>query len=161
MTRTGLWISWEVGLKHFLKYLLDADWSVCAGNWMWVSSSAFEKLLDSSRFSIIAMAYRLDPKGDYVKRYIPELKNYPREYIHEPWKTPFSSQEGFDCVIGEKYPEPIIDLKRAMETNANRMKKIRESLIESHPHVRPSNEDEIRTFFWIADETLNSIKVQN
>lgn len=128
---------------------------------MWVSSSAFEKLLDSSRFSIIAIAYRLDPKGDYVKRYIPELRNYPREYIHEPWKTPYSSQQGFDCVIGDYYPEPIIDLKRAMETNANRMKQIRESLIESHPHVRPSNEDEIRTFFWIADETLNSVKVQN
>lgn len=105
------------------------------------------------------MAYRLDPKGDYVKRYIPELRNYPREYIHEPWKCPRSSQEGFNCIIGEKYPEPIIDLKRAMVINANRMKHIRESLIESHPHVRPSNEDEIRTFFWIADNTM--IKCQN
>lgn len=65
---------------------------------MWVSSSAFEKLLDSSKFSIIAMAYRLDPKGEYVKRYIPELRNYPREFIHEPWKTPISSQNGFDCI---------------------------------------------------------------
>lgn len=105
------------------------------------------------------MAYRLDPKGEYIKRYIPELRNFSREYIHEPWKSPLSSQRGFDCIIGEKYPEPIVNIKQAMEVNGNRMRKIRESLIESHPHVRPSNEDEIRTFFWIADDT--SIKVQN
>ncbi|CAG9133430.1 unnamed protein product [Plutella xylostella] len=34
LTRGTLWLSWEHGLHHFLKYLLDADWSVCAGNWI-------------------------------------------------------------------------------------------------------------------------------
>lgn len=152
LTRSGLWISWEVGAKHFLKYLLDADWSVCSGNWMWVSSSAFEKLLDSSKFSIIALACQLDPNGDYVKRYVPELRQFPRKYIHEPWKAPIQVQEACECIIGEDYPEPMIDLKRAMQMNSNRMREIRNSLIDSQPHVRPSNEDEIRTFFWINDD---------
>ncbi|KAL7030961.1 hypothetical protein ACKWTF_006847 [Chironomus riparius] len=152
LTRSGLWISWEVGLDHYLKYLLDADWSVCSGNWMWVSSSAFEKLLDSSNFSIIALAYRLDPNGDYVKRYIPELRHFHQKYIHEPWKAPNNVQEACECIIGDDYPEPMIDLKRAMQINSNRMKEIRDSLIDSKPHVRPSNEDEIRTFFWINDD---------
>lgn len=159
MTRSSLWLSWEIGANHFLKYLIDADWSVNAGNWMWVSSSAFEKLLDSSRFSITAMAFRLDPKGEYVKRYVPELRNYTREFIHEPWRTPLSSQQGFDCIIGEAYPAPIVDLANAMEINSKRMKKIRESLIETQPHVRPSNDEEIRNFFWIADD--QAIKVGN
>lgn len=44
LTRGDLWISWEAGLKIFLENLLDADWSVCAGNWMWISSSAFEQV---------------------------------------------------------------------------------------------------------------------
>ena len=82
LTRGGLWVSWEEGVKHFLKYLLDADWSVCAGNWMWVSSSAFEKLLDSSKCTCpIALARRLDPNGEYIKRYIPELRNFPKSYM--------------------------------------------------------------------------------
>ncbi len=42
-----LWMSWEPGLQLFLKHLLDADWSVCAGNWMWISSSAFEDVSHS------------------------------------------------------------------------------------------------------------------
>lgn len=147
-----MWLSWEIGLEHFLKYLLDADWSVCAGNWMWVSSSAFEKLLDSSKCSIIPLAQRLDPHGDYIKRYVPELRNLPSKYIHQPWMTPLNIQNRRECVIGQHYPYPMIDLAVASQINCYKMKQIRDSLIEPQPHVRPSNEDEIRTFFWIADD---------
>jgi cryptochrome len=147
-----MWLSWEIGFRHFLKYLLDADWSVCAGNWMWVSSSAFEKLLDSSRLGIIPLAQRLDPNGEYIKRYVPELRSLPNKYIHQPWMTPIEIQEDYECIIGQNYPRPIIDLAQASQINCNRMKSIRESLIESRPHVRPSNEEEIRTFFWMPDE---------
>jgi cryptochrome len=119
---------------------------------MWVSSSAFEKLLDSSSFSIIAMAYRLDRNGTYIKRYVPELRKVPSNFIHEPWKMSTVLQESVECVIGHHYPQPIIDLQQAMKINSNRMKQIRESLVDNKPHVRPSNEEEIRTFFWIADK---------
>ena len=55
-------------VQVFEKYLLDADWSVCAGNWMWVSSSAFEKVLQCPR-CICPVRYgrRMDPKGNYVR----------------------------------------------------------------------------------------------
>lgn len=138
-------------MQHFLKYLLDADWSVCAGNWMWVSSSAFEKLLDSSKCSIIPFGERLDPKGDYIKRYIPELRHFPTKFIHEPWKAPVGLQEARDCIIGQHYPSPIIDLAVESKINCDRMKAIRETLIDDKGHVRPSSEDEVRTFFWMAD----------
>lgn len=154
LTRTGLWYNWEIGVDHFLKYLLDADWSVNAGNWMWVSSSAFEQLLDSSKCSIIPLAKRMDPNGEYVKRYIPELQNFPKKYIHEPWTAPVEVQEECGCIVGQNYPQPIIDLENASRINCNRMKTIRETLTASAEttHIRPSNDDEIRNFFWIADE---------
>ncbi len=44
LTRGDLWLNWEEGLQFFLQYLIDADWAVCAGNWMWISSSAFEEV---------------------------------------------------------------------------------------------------------------------
>ena len=37
LTRGDLWINWEEGVKVFDKYLLDADWSLNNGNWMWMS----------------------------------------------------------------------------------------------------------------------------
>ena len=56
LTRGDLWLNWEHGLKFFLNYMIDADWAVCAGNWMWVSSSAFEKSLNTS-FSLDPSIY--------------------------------------------------------------------------------------------------------
>lgn len=90
LTRGALWLNWEKGLQHFLKYQLDADWSICAGNWMWVSSSAFEKLLDSSLVNCpVSFGKRLDPNGEYIKRYVPELKMYPKEYMYELYTIVF------------------------------------------------------------------------
>ena len=120
---------------------------------MYVSSSAFEKLLDSSKFGIIALAYRLDPKGNYVRRYLPELRDVPDRFVHEPWKMSLEIQKSSRCMLDLDYPRPMIDLTRAMQINSQRMKEIRNSLIETKtPHVRPSNDDEVRTFFWIAED---------
>lgn len=68
LTRGDLWISWVEGLTHFLKYLLDADFPVCSGNWIWVSSSTFEQLLDCP-LCVCPVSYglRLDPSGEYIK----------------------------------------------------------------------------------------------
>ncbi|XP_053955954.1 cryptochrome-1 [Anastrepha ludens] len=158
LTRGALWQNWEHGLRHFLKYLLDADWSVCAGNWMWVSSSAFERLLDSSRVSCpIAFSKRLDPKGEYIRQYVPELAGVPQEYIHEPWRMPQELQERYECLIGVHYPERIVDLAKMSKRNTLAMQALRHSLIadgapdEGPPHCRPSNEEEVRQFFWLVD----------
>nr|BAF45421.1 cryptochrome precursor [Dianemobius nigrofasciatus] len=153
LTRGDLWISWEEGLNFFLQYLLDADWSVCAGNWMWVSSSAFEQLLDCSHCMCpVNYGRRLDPWGQYIKRYIPELKNYPVEYLYEPWKAPLHVQETAGCIVGKDYPERIIDHQIASEKNRSYMDEIRNRLMNPPPHCRPSSEKETRQFMWFPDD---------
>lgn len=96
---------------------------------------------------------RLDPRGEYIKRYIPELRNMPEKYIHQPWLCPIEIQQKNNIIVGETYPFPMLDLAQATILNSIRMKSIRESII-SKPHVRPSNENEIRNFFWIADDVM-------
>lgn len=50
---------------------------------MWMSSSAFEMLLDSSACACpVKLGRRLDPSGEYVRRYIPELRNIPVKYMY-------------------------------------------------------------------------------
>lgn len=152
LTRGDLWISWEEGLKHFLQYLLDADWSVCAGNWMWVSSSAFEQLLDCSMcICPINFGRRLDPNGEYIKRYIPELRELPTEFLYEPWKAPLDVQSRANCVVGIHYPNRIVDHKSAADLNKLKMQEIRDSLRERPAHCCPSNAEEIRQFMWLKD----------
>ena len=50
-----------------------------------------------------------DPKGEFIKKWVPELKNISETWIHEPWKMELINQNSFKCIIGENYPAPIVD----------------------------------------------------
>lgn len=45
----------------------------------------------------------------FCRRYVPELKNVPDEYIFEPWKCPESIQKQAGCIIGKDYPNRVVD----------------------------------------------------
>ncbi|CAG0908248.1 unnamed protein product [Cyprideis torosa] len=83
---------------------------------MWISSSAFEKVLDCSHcLSPVTFGKRLEPSGEFVRRYVPELQNFPTEWIYQPWQAPESVQEKSGCVIGKDYPLPIVDYSQASQ----------------------------------------------
>ncbi|XP_065099240.1 cryptochrome circadian regulator 4 isoform X2 [Paramisgurnus dabryanus] len=101
LTRGDLGISWEEGMKVFEEQLLDADYSVNAGNWMWLSASAFFHKY-TRIFCPVRFGRRTDPDGQYLRKYLPVLKNFPSQYIYEPWKAPEDIQISGGCVIGTK-----------------------------------------------------------
>ena len=52
---------------------------------------------------------RHDPDGEYVRRWVPELRDVPLEQLAEPWTMSAEEQAAAGCVIGEDYPEPVVD----------------------------------------------------
>ena len=122
LTRGDLYISWERGQEVFEEWLLDADWALNAGNWMWLSASAF--FYQYFRvYSPIVFGQKYDPRGEYIKRYLPQLERVPKEYIYEPWKMPKDVQKRVDCIIGVDYPMPIVDHDIARNACLASMKK--------------------------------------
>jgi len=148
LTRGDLWITWEVGAQHFIKYQIDGDWAVGIGNWMWVSSSAFEKALDCSKcMSPVTYGQRMDPKGVYIRKYIPELKDMPLRYLFHPWDAPEKIQEQAGCMVGKDYPRPIVDHKFVSKRNSKWMEEFKEQVIERiADHIRPTtySEEELK-----------------
>ncbi|XP_038663737.1 cleavage stimulation factor subunit 3 isoform X3 [Scyliorhinus canicula] len=123
LTRGDLWISWEEGMKVFDEMLLDADFSVNAGSWMWLSCSAFfQKFFQF--YCPVDFGRRTDPSGDYVRRYLPVLRGYPAKYIYEPWNAPIEVQKAANCIVGIHYPKPMINHREASRLNIERMKQI-------------------------------------
>ena len=52
-----------------------------------------------------------DTEGVFIKRWIPEFSEVPVELIHEPWKLNAIEQQFYNCIIGEDYPAPIVDIE--------------------------------------------------
>lgn len=121
LTRGDLWISWEEGQKVFEELLLDADPFLNAGNWQWLSASAFFHQFYRV-YSPVAFGKKTDKNGDYIKKYLPFLKKFPTEYIYEPWKAPLSIQQQAGCIIGTDYPKPIVLHEEVRKRNIERMK---------------------------------------
>jgi cryptochrome len=113
LTRGDLYISWVRGLEVFQERLIDHDWSINAGNWLWLSSSyffsAYFRVYSPSTFG-----KKWDPEGLFIRKYVPALSKMPVKYIYEPWKAPMTVQHAAGCLIGKDYPFPIVDHKIAM-----------------------------------------------
>jgi len=122
LTRGDLFVSWEHGAEVFDRYLIDADWSANNCNWMWLSCTAFFYQYFRC-YSPVAFGKKTDKSGEYIRKYLPVLKNFPDKYIYEPWKAPESVQQDAGCIIGKDYPEPIVDHKSASKANMDRIAK--------------------------------------
>ncbi len=92
LTRGGCYVHWERGAGVFAELLLDHEPACNAGNWQWLSCTAF-----CARYyrvySPVAFGRRWDPRGHLIRRYVPELAGLDDKYIYEPWKAP---QEALD-----------------------------------------------------------------
>ena len=105
-----LGIDWRWGERWFMRLLIDGDEASNNGNWQWIASvgvdpqPAFRRIYNPAR-----QQQRFDPRGEYVRRYLPELRHVPDEYLAEPWPMPDAVQKQAGCVIGSDYPRPIVD----------------------------------------------------
>jgi deoxyribodipyrimidine photo-lyase len=105
-----LGIDWRWGERHFMRLLVDGDEANNNGNWQWIASVGADPQPPFRRIYNPALHMeRYDPDGVYVRRYVPELDRVPDEHLREPWLMPDEVQRRSGCVIGEDYPEPIVD----------------------------------------------------
>ena len=100
-----LGIDWREGAAHFWELLVDGEIANNAGNWQWVAGTGNDarpnRVLNPTR-----QALRFDPRGDYVRRYVPELAGVAGPAVHEPWNLPEDRRAGLG------YPAPIVDRAR-------------------------------------------------
>jgi len=120
LTRGGCYIDWERGADVFEEWLIDHEAACNIGNWQWLACAAFYAQFYRC-YSPIAFPQKWDKNGDFVRHFVPELKDFPAKYIYEPWKAPVVDQKKAGCLIrgdgteqaeegGVKvYPKPMFD----------------------------------------------------
>ncbi len=95
-----LLIDWRRGERWFLEKLVDGDPASNNGGWQWCASTGTDAQPYFRIFSPISQGERFDPRGAYVRRWIPELRDLPDKLVHRPWEAPAFAPE---------YPAPIVE----------------------------------------------------
>jgi deoxyribodipyrimidine photo-lyase len=105
-----LHIDWREGERHFARLLLDGEPAQNNGNWQWIASTGADPAPYFRRmFNPMIQQRKFDPDGDYVRLWVPELRDVPVRKLPEPWTLDDAEQDAAGCVIGRDYPAPIVD----------------------------------------------------
>ena len=104
-----LMVHWRTGEAWFWDTLVDADIANNAASWQWVAGSGADAAPYFRIFNPILQGEKFDPEGDYVKHYIPELRNLEPKFIHKPWLASPASLDRAGVRLGQTYPKPIVD----------------------------------------------------
>jgi len=104
-----LLVDWRWGEKYFADTLLDFDLASNNGGWQWAASTGCDAQPYFRIFNPVAQSERFDPEGQFIRRYVPELKALSATEIHAPWLVTAARQEARGVVIGRDYPAPVVD----------------------------------------------------
>lgn len=123
----NLLVPWQEGARWFWYTLIDADLANNSFGWQWVAGSGNDAAPYFRIFNPVLQGEKFDPKGRYVRRWLPELTALPDKYLHKPWQAP----AGVLCDAGVKldgnYPQPIVDLKASRTRALERFGRIRKT----------------------------------
>ncbi len=105
-----LHIDWREGEKWFMERLVDGDLASNNGGWQWTTSVGTDPAPYFQRmFNPMTQQERFDPDGEYVRRWLPELRAVPDEHLVRPWLMDEQDQQRCGCLIGTDYPAPVVD----------------------------------------------------
>tara|TARA_B110000211_G_scaffold118292_1_gene136997 strand:+ start:71 stop:1492 length:1422 start_codon:yes stop_codon:yes gene_type:complete len=119
-------INWQEGEKYFRDCLLDFNEANNIAGWQWVAGCGADAAPYFRIFNPILQGEKFDPKGEYVKKWVPELSNVPKEFIHKPWELN-EKIEKFE--LGKTYPKPIVIHEKARNAALEAFKKIKKKII--------------------------------
>ncbi|NIX94207.1 deoxyribodipyrimidine photo-lyase [Pseudomonas fulva] len=99
----NLLIDWRLGERHFMRHLIDGDLAANNGGWQWSASTGTDSVPYFRIFNPVSQSQRFDPKGRFIRQWVPELQDIDDKNIHDPGKC-------HGLIDANLYPSPIVDL---------------------------------------------------
>ncbi len=110
-----LHLDWRLGESFFMQHLVDGEIASNNGGWQWSAGTGADAAPYFRIQNPWSQSKRHDPKGEYIRRWVPELEKVPAEQLHEP--------PADDRPIADGYPLPCLDHKTERERTLRIFKK--------------------------------------
>ncbi|GAA3432470.1 cryptochrome/photolyase family protein [Kutzneria kofuensis] len=108
-----LHVPWWWGARHFMRHLVDGDLASNQLNWQWVAGCGTDAAPYFRIFNPVTQGEKFDAGGDYVRKYVPELRGVQGKAVHKLDKLP------------KDYPAPIVDHAHERRVSLDRYDAIR------------------------------------
>ena len=113
-----LWLDWRLPGEHLARLFTDYEPGI---HWPQVQMQSGTTGINATRiYNPVKQGYDQDAGGEFIRRWIPELRRVPAAFLHEPWRWPDARQ-----VLDKRYPAPIVEHRRAAETARRRIHAVR------------------------------------
>ena len=106
-----LWLDWRKGAEHLAACFLDFEPGIHYPQFHMQSGVTGTNMVRI--YNPVKQSLENDAEAVFIKEWVPEISHLPLPFIHEPWKMTEMEQVIYDCKLGEKYPERIIDNEKS------------------------------------------------
>ena len=104
-----LGVDWKRGERYFARQLNDYDLASNNGGWQWAASTGCDAQPWFRIFNPVTQSQRFDARGEFIRRYLPQLARLDGKQIHAPWLVKPQALAERGVVLGRDYPAPIVD----------------------------------------------------
>jgi deoxyribodipyrimidine photo-lyase len=106
----NLWQPWQEATQHLSQMFLDFEPGI---HFPQLQMQAGETGINMLRiYNPIKNSLEHDPEGKFIQKWVPELRNLPKAFLHEPYKMTYLDQKFNAFEIGVSYPKPIINMEQ-------------------------------------------------
>ncbi len=114
-----LLIDWRDGERYFMQQLIDGDLAANNGGWQWAASTGTDAAPYFRIFNPTTQGERFDAQGEFIRQWLPELKDVPNSDIHQPHAWAQKNNKKLD------YPAPIVEHKDARKKTLDAFERAR------------------------------------